>query len=194
MNRRAGRDNAGMLSLCVYCGARSGADPRFHEAARQFGARLAARGIRLVYGGGQAGLMGAVADGALQAGGQVLGIIPRRLVERELGHRGVQELRVVDTMHERKHQMAQAAQAFVALPGGLGTLEELFEAWTWQQLGFHARPIGLLDTAGFQGPLRALLAHLVATGFVAADVVARLHIETDPDALIDRLQADLDRA
>jgi len=134
--------------------------------------------------------MGAVADAALEAGAQVLGIIPRRLVARELGHRGIQELRVVDTMHDRKLQMAQAADAFVALPGGLGTLEELFEVWTWQQLGYHARPIGLLDTAGFYAPLRALVEHTRDAGFVSAEQVAGLRIESEPEALLDRLHAE----
>ncbi len=176
-----------MFSICVYCGSRSGDDPRYAEAARQLGASIGARGFRLVYGGGRAGLMGEVADAALAAGAQVLGVIPRRLVARELGHAGVQELRVVDTMHDRKLQMAEAADAFVALPGGLGTLEELFEVWTWQQLGYHARPIGLLDTAGFYAPLQALLAHTQAAGFVGADQVGRLRVDADPRRLLERL-------
>lgn len=179
-----------MFSLCVYCGSRPGRDPRHAEAARRLGTLIGERGFRLVYGGGHAGLMGAVADAALAAGGQVLGIIPRRLVSRELGHRGIQELRVVDTMHDRKRQMAEAADAFVALPGGLGTLEELFEVWTWQQLGYHARPIGLLDSAGYYAPLRALLAHTTEAGFIDAAQVARLRIDDDAGRLLDRLHAD----
>jgi uncharacterized protein (TIGR00730 family) len=178
-----------MLSLCVYCGSRAGNDPRFAEAASRLGTLIGQRGLRLVYGGGHAGLMGTVADAALAAGAQVLGIIPRRLVGRELGHRGVQELRQVDTMHDRKLQMAEAADAFVALPGGLGTLEELFEAWTWQQLGYHARPIGLLDTAGYYAPLRAMVEQAVAAGFVDAATIARLHVDSDPDRLLARLLA-----
>ena len=179
-----------MFSICVYCGSRTGGDPRYAEGARQLGRLLAERGFRLVYGGGHAGLMGAVADAALAGGGQVLGIIPRRLVARELGHRGIQELRIVDTMHDRKLQMAQAADAFIALPGGLGTLEELFETWTWQQLGYHARPIGLLDTAGFYAPLRTLLSHLGETDFVKPEQIERLRIESDPACLLDRLHAE----
>ncbi len=179
-----------MFSLCVYCGSRDGADPRFADAASRLGTALGERGFRLVYGGGRAGLMGKVADAALAAGGHVLGVIPRRLVDRELGHTGVQELRIVDTMHERKMAMAREADAFVALPGGLGTLEELFEAWTWQQLGYHAQPVGLLDTAGFYAPLRALLAHTQAAGFVGADQVSRLRIDSDPDKLLTRLQGE----
>jgi uncharacterized protein (TIGR00730 family) len=179
-----------MFSLCVYCGSRSGDDPRYAEAARRLGTALGRGGHRLVYGGGHAGLMGAVADATLAAGGQVLGIIPRRLVARELGHQGIQELRVVDTMHERKLQMAQAADAFVALPGGLGTLEELFEVWTWQQLGYHARPIGLLDTAGFYAPLRALLAHTRDAGFVDAKQVSRLRVDAEPERLLETLRVE----
>jgi uncharacterized protein (TIGR00730 family) len=177
-----------MFSLCVYCGSRSGVDPRYAEAAIALGTALGQGGHRLVYGGADIGLMGAVADATLAAGGQVLGIIPRRLVARELGHRGIQELRVVDTMHDRKLQMAQAADAFVALPGGLGTLEELFETWTWQQLGYHARPIGLLDTAGFYAPLLALLAHTRDAGFVDARHVDRLHVDSDPQRLLQTLR------
>jgi uncharacterized protein (TIGR00730 family) len=176
-----------MFSICVYCGARAGNDPRYAEAARQLGRAIGERGFRLVYGGGRAGLMGAVADAALEAGAQVLGVIPRRLVSRELGHRGIQELRVVDTMHDRKLQMAREAGAFVAMAGGIGTLEELFETWTWQQLGYHARPIGLLDTVGFYAPLQALLAHTREAGFVEPETVARLRIDPDPGRLLDRL-------
>jgi len=179
-----------MFSLCVYCGSRHGSDPRFTAAARALGTALGRGGHRLVYGGGHAGLMGEVADATLAAGGQVLGIIPRRLVSRELGHQGITELRVVDTMHERKLQMAQAADAFVALPGGLGTLEELFETWTWQQLGYHARPIGLLDTAGFYAPLREMLAHTHAAGFVDDTHLSRLNVDTDPERLLERLRGE----
>jgi len=171
----------------VYCGSRIGNDPRFAEAARRLGRALGERGFGLVYGGGRAGLMGEVADAALAAGADVLGVIPRRLVARELGHAGVQELRVVDTMHERKLQMAQAADAFIALPGGLGTLEELFEVWTWRQLGYHARPIGLLDTAGYYAPLRALLAHTQSAGFVSGEDIQRLRIDDEPERLLQRL-------
>ena len=179
-----------MFSLCVYCGARDGANPAHLEGARRLGQAIGERGFRLVYGGGHTGLMGAVADATMAAGGQVLGIIPRRLVARELGHPGIQELRVVDTMHDRKLQMAEAADAFVALPGGLGTLEELFEVMTWRQLGYHARPIGLLDTAGFYAPLQALLAHTRAEGFVEAAHLARLRMDSDPRALLRTLHEE----
>ncbi len=179
-----------MFSLCVYCGSRSGADPRYAEAARALGTAIGRGGHRLVYGGGHAGLMGTVADATLAAGGQVLGIIPRRLVARELGHRGIQELRTVDTMHDRKLQMAQAADAFVALPGGLGTLEELFEVVTWQQLGYHDRPIGVLDTAGFYRPLLELLVHIRDAGFVGAAQVERLRVDSAPERLLETLRAE----
>jgi uncharacterized protein (TIGR00730 family) len=179
-----------MFSICVYCGAHPGHDPRHAEAASALGRAIGERGFRLVYGGGRTGLMGAVADAALAAGAQVLGILPRRLMARELAHPGVQELRVVDTMHERKLQMARAADAFVALAGGIGTLEELFETWTWQQLGYHARPIGLLDTAGFQAPLLALLAHLRDAGFTESETVARLRVDSDPQRLLERLRLE----
>ena len=183
-----------MFSICVYCGSRTGNDPRHAEAARHLGTLIGERGFRLVYGGGHAGLMGSVADAALEAGASVLGVIPKRLVARELGHRGVQELRVVDTMHDRKLQMAQAADAFVALPGGLGTLEELFEVLTWRQLGYHAHPIGLLDAAGFQAPLQALLAHMQQAGFVSAGDIARVHVDADPSRLLDKLRAEAEGA
>jgi uncharacterized protein (TIGR00730 family) len=177
-----------MFSVAVYCGSRVGNDPRFGEAAEQLGRAIGVQGWRLVYGGGRAGLMGRLADAVLASGGSVLGVIPRRLMARELGHTGVQELRVVDTMHDRKLQMAQAADAFVALAGGLGTLEELFEVMTWRQLGYHGRPIGLLDTAGFYGPLRALFAHMQSAGFVGAPEIDRLLVDDAPDRLLERLR------
>jgi len=171
-----------MFTVAVYCGSRAGHDPRFAQAAQRLGQALGERGFRLVYGGGRSGLMGQVADAALAAGAQVLGVIPRRLMARELGHTGVQELRVVDTMHERKLQMAQAADAFVALPGGLGTLEELFEVWTWAQLGLHAKPCGLLDTDGFFAPLVGFLDHAAIRALHELDdaVVRRHHQRGQP--------------
>jgi uncharacterized protein (TIGR00730 family) len=179
-----------MFTVAVYCGSRTGHDPRFGQAAQRLGRAIGQRGFRLVYGGGRAGLMGQVADAALAAGAQVLGVIPRRLMARELGHSGVQELRVVDTMHERKLEMAQAADAFLALPGGLGTLEELFEVWTWRQLGYHARPIGLLDVADFYAPLHALLAQVQGAGFVDAVHIERLQVDDDPERLLTRLHEE----
>jgi hypothetical protein len=179
-----------MFAVCVFCGSRSGHDPGHAAAAGRLGAELGAMGGRLVYGGGRAGLMGAVADAALAAGADVVGVIPRRLMARELGHTGVQDLRVVDTMHDRKLEMARAADAFVALPGGLGTLEELFEIWTWRQLGYHDRPIGLLDVAGYWAPLRALIAHAADQGFVDARELERIVVDDDPGRLLQRLHQE----
>ena len=139
------------LSVCVYCGSRTGASPAFEAAARATGALIGRMGWQLVYGGGRAGLMGAVADAALAHGARVVGVIPESLMHRELGHTGLSELHVVQTMHERKRLMAERSDAFLALPGGIGTLEELFEVWTWRQLGYHDKPVGLLNSDGYYG-------------------------------------------
>src|SRR3954449_8956299 len=152
--------------VCVYAGSSAGARPVYAHAARELGALLAARGIGVVYGGGKVGLMGALADAAMAAGGEVTGVIPRALLEREVGHRGVTSLRVVESMHQRKALMADLADAFVALPGGIGTLEELFEVFTWAHLGIHRKPLGVLDVARFYGPLEAMLDHAVEQGFL----------------------------
>ena len=156
---------SGIRRICVYCGANVGARPAYAEAARRLGQFLGERGLGLVYGGGNVGLMGVLADAALLAGAEVIGVIPRALMARELGHQGCTVLRVVETMHERKASMAEFADAFIALPGGLGTLDELFEAMTWAQLGLHQKPIGLLEVDGFFAPLVAYLDH--ATSEVA---------------------------
>lgn len=155
--------------VCVYCGSSPGADPRFREAAAGVGRTLAAEGIGVVYGGGTVGLMGALADAALAAGGEVTGVIPSGLFRREHAHRGVTALYEVSSMHERKQRMAELADGFVALPGGLGTLEELTEVATWAQLGIHAKPVAVLDVAGFWRPLVDLLDHAVAAGFLLAE-------------------------
>ena len=175
------------FSLCVYCGARDGARPEYALAAQQVGQAIGQRGWQLVYGGGNVGLMGKVADAALQAGGRVVGVIPRTLVEREVGHRSLHELHVVETMHERKQMMARRADAFLALPGGLGTLEELFEVWTWRYLGYHDQPIGLLDVHGYWEPLSTFIASTVAQGFVSPGQVDLVVRSADPEALLDRL-------
>jgi uncharacterized protein (TIGR00730 family) len=175
------------FSVCVYCGARPGKDPAYPEAARQMGRLIAQRGWRLVYGGAQVGLMGEVANAALAAGGTVLGVIPERLHSHEIQHPGLSELVVVRTMHERKQRMAQEADAFVALPGGVGTLEELFEIWTWRHIGYHARPIGLLNVAGYYDPLLQFMAHTQAQGFVDAELRAMLCVATAPAPLLDTL-------
>ncbi len=175
--------------ICVYCGSNAGVRPAYAEAARGLGALLGARGLGLVYGGGKVGLMGVLADAALAAGAEVIGVIPRAMVERELAHEGLTELRVVASMHERKALMAELAGAFVALPGGLGTLDELFEAWTWAQLGLHSRPIGLLDVEGFFQPLVAHLDRAVAEGFVRPQHRAMVVIEREAAPLLDRFAA-----
>jgi uncharacterized protein (TIGR00730 family) len=179
----------GAFSVCVYCGSRAGARPEDAAAARALGRSIGERGWRLVYGGGRVGLMGVVADAALQAGAQVVGVIPESLQQREVGHRGLTELHVVDTMHRRKQMMAERANAFVALPGGIGTLEELFEAWTWAQLGYHDQPIGLLDVAGYYSNLLRFLDESVAQGFLDARQRARLYVDADVVRLLDRLHA-----
>jgi len=152
--------------LCVFCGSSAGREPGYRHLAESLARALAERGIGIVYGGASVGLMGALADAALAAGGEVIGVIPQALIEREIGHRGLTELRIVGSMHERKALMAELADGFVALPGGVGTLEELFEVWTWAQLGLHAKPCALLDTDGFYAPLIAFLDHQVKAGFV----------------------------
>jgi uncharacterized protein (TIGR00730 family) len=177
-------------AVCVYCGSSPGSDPAYAAAARAVGRLLAESGRTLVYGGGHVGLMGTVADAALAAGGRVIGVIPRALEEKELAHDGLTELRVVGSMHERKAIMAALADAFLALPGGLGTLEELFETWTWSQLGLHAKPCGLLNVAGFFDPLLAFVDHMVEERFVGSDHRAMLFVGTDPGSLLHRMEAD----
>jgi uncharacterized protein (TIGR00730 family) len=176
-----------LRSVCVYCGASAGHDPAYAQAARAFGQLLGERGLELVYGGGRVGIMGAVADGVLERGGRVTGVIPRALVERELAHEGATELVVVETMHERKAEMERRADAFAALPGGSGTLDELFEIWTWQQLGIHPKPIGLYDVKGYWQPLLACLDHTVREGFMRRQERAMLIVASDGAALLQAL-------
>ena len=178
-----------MQHLCVFCGSATGERPAYAAAARVLGATLARRGIGLVYGGGSIGLMGAVADAVLAAGGSVTGVIPRGLYSAEIAHAGLRDLRVVPSMHERKAVMASLADGFVALPGGLGTFEELLEMLTWLQLGIHRKPVALLDVEGYWRGLRMLLDDAVSAGFVAPDRAAMLLVETDAEALLDRLLA-----
>lgn len=174
-------------SICVYCGSRHGEPPAYTEAAHALGRAIGARGLRLVYGGGNVGLMGEVADAALAAGAPVLGVIPRALLEREIAHHGLTELRVVETMHQRKQLMAEQSDAFIALPGGIGTLEELFEIWTWRQLGYHDQPIGLLNIGGYYDALLKFLDRSVEEGFVSAEVRSLLQIDTDATRLLEAL-------
>jgi uncharacterized protein (TIGR00730 family) len=174
-------------SVCVFCGSSAGNDSRFAQAASEFGALLAREGTTLVYGGGHVGLMGILADAVLANGGKVVGVIPRALWDREVGHRNLTELHVVETMHERKAMMASLADAFVALPGGLGTLEEIFEVWTWAQLGIHDKPVGFLDVDGFYAPLLAFLDHGVDAGFVRAPHRAMAIVDADGASLLQRM-------
>lgn len=177
-----------MQRICVFCGASPGRDPARVELARSVGTGLADRGIGVVYGGGRVGLMGALADAALAAGGEVIGVIPRRLVDRELAHRGLTRLHVVDSLHERKARMAELADGFIALPGGLGTLDELAEVASWAQLNLHAKPIGLLGGT-YWTPLLGWLERAVTESFVTAEHARLLTLDADLDALLARFAA-----
>jgi uncharacterized protein (TIGR00730 family) len=176
-----------LKSIGVFCGSRAGGRPEYQEAAEGLGRLLAERGLRLVYGGGSTGLMGALANAALAGGGHVLGVIPEALATKEVAHFGVTELRVVGSMHARKAMMAEEADAFIALPGGFGTFEELFEIVTWAQLGIHAKPIGLLNVSGFFDGLLQLVEQAITEGFVAASQRDLLVAAETPAALVDRL-------
>ena len=177
-----------LTSVCVFCGSRSGNKPEFAQAAKQLGTALATQGIHLVYGGGQVGLMGLVADAVLNAGGQVTGVIPEFLATRELLHDGLTELRIVPDMHTRKAEMARESAGFIALPGGFGTLEELFEAVTWTQLGVHTKSIGLLNINGFFDPLLDMLDRAIGDGFIDADQRAFLVVDDCPQRLLEQLE------
>jgi hypothetical protein len=176
-------------SVTVYCGSSPGADPAYAEATRTLAKLLASSGIRVVYGGAKLGLMGILADTAMEAGGEVIGVMPQALIDHEIGHRGLSELRVVASMHERKAMMAELADAFIALPGGIGTLEELIEVYTWSQLGLHDKPIGALDVNGFYGPLATLLDVAVEQRFLRAKHREVLIFDADPETLMQRLTA-----
>jgi uncharacterized protein (TIGR00730 family) len=172
------------VRLCVYCGSSSGRQPHFREAAAAFGERLAAEGIALVFGGGHIGLMGVVADAVLANGGEAIGVIPQALVDRELAHGGLSELQVVGSMHERKARMAELSDGFVALPGGAGTMDEMFEQWTWAQLGIHAKPCAFLNVRGYFDPLRAMVETMVGEGFLSREDAGIARFDDDADALI----------
>ena len=176
-------------SLAVFCGSSAGDRPVYADAAADVGRALARRGVRVVFGGGSVGMMGAVADAALAAGGEAVGVIPHGLLAREVGHEGVTALHVVDTMHERKALLAELSDGFVALPGGIGTLEELMEVWTWAQLGIHRKPVGLLNVAGYFDALLAFIDHAVAEGFVRATHRDLLVVANTPEGLFDALAA-----
>ncbi|MGF6183905.1 uncharacterized protein (TIGR00730 family) [Massilia sp. UYP32] len=178
-----------MKTLAVYCGAAHGANPFYADAARALARAMVEHNIALVYGGGKVGLMGMIADEVLRLGGEATGVIPRALVEREVGHAGLTRLFVVKDMHERKAMMSDLSEGFIAMPGGMGTLEELFEMVTWAQLGIHAKPIGLLNVNGFYDGLRAFVRHQVQEGFVRPEHEGLMVAESDPDELIRRLRA-----
>jgi hypothetical protein len=177
-----------MKSVCVFCGSNPGNDPVYAAGATAMGVEIARRGLMLVYGGGAVGLMGIVANAALEAGGTVHGIIPRALREKEIGHNGLTELEVVDTMHTRKARMAELSDGFIAMPGGIGTFEELFEIWTWAQLGIHTKPLAFLNIAGFYDPLATFLDNTVEAGFLKQNHRAMAITDTEPATLLDRME------
>lgn len=178
-----------MKSVCVFCGSSPGNDPVHAEGARAMGTEIARRGLTLVYGGGAVGLMGIVADAALAAGGEVHGVIPRALREKEVGHNGLTRLEVVETMHIRKARMAELSDGFVAMSGGIGTFEEIFEIWTWGQLGIHGKPLGFFNIAGFYDPLAAFLDNTASAGFLRQAHRDMAMTESDPAALLDKMAA-----
>jgi uncharacterized protein (TIGR00730 family) len=178
-----------MQRICVFCGSNPGARADYADAARELAAALVRDGVTLVYGGGRVGLMGVIADEVLRLGGRAIGVIPRPLWQREVGHTALNDIRIVDTMHERKAMMADLADAFIALPGGLGTIEEIFEIWTWAQLGIHAKPIGFLDVAGYYAHLMAFLDHAVNETFIREEIRQVAMVESRADALLRRFAA-----
>ncbi|MEA5097060.1 MAG: TIGR00730 family Rossman fold protein [Burkholderiaceae bacterium] len=178
-----------MKSICVYCGSRSGISEVYAEAARLLARELVQSGISLVYGGGNVGLMGVLADEVLRQGGEVTGVIPKALLEREVGHQGVTRLHIVKDMHERKAMMMDLSDGFIALPGGLGTMEELFEVLTWSQIGLHDKPVGLLNAHGFFDGLLAFLRHLAEQDFLSRKHSALLLVETQPEKLLQRFRS-----
>jgi uncharacterized protein (TIGR00730 family) len=174
-------------SVCVFCGSKSGTEPAYERATRDLGRTLAEKGITLVYGGGRVGLMGVAADAVLEAGGEAIGVIPKALVQREIAHTGLTDLRVVGSMHERKALMSELSEGFVALPGGTGTLEEFFEVLTWAQLGEHRKPCGLLNVDGYYDSLLAVFAHMVAEGFLSEEHRSMILVKTEPVPLLEAL-------
>ena len=177
-----------MKRMCVYCGSSAGKHPEYSESARALGIALAQRGIELVYGGASVGIMGTLADTVLQAGGKVIGVIPEAIANKEVAHKGLSELKVVGSMHERKSQMAELADGFIALPGGFGTLEELFEILTWSQLGFHKKPCALLNIQGYYNSLQLFLEHAVEQQFIKAVHHDMLLVESEPSKLLARME------
>lgn len=182
------------LSICVYCGSRFGNHPEYESAARELGSLVGRNGWQLVYGGGNVGLMGVVADAAIESGARVVGVIPDSLMKREVGHRGLAELHVVQTMHQRKQMMAERADVFVALPGGIGTFEELFEVWTWRQLGYHDKPIGLLNVAGYYDRFLDFMSQTTEDGFLSEQQLKMVQVDTDPTRLLQHLSSLVSQA
>jgi uncharacterized protein (TIGR00730 family) len=177
-----------MKAVCVYCGSSSGAQPLYTQAARAFGHALVEAGLALVYGGGKVGLMGVIADTVMAAGGRAIGVIPELLVDKEVGHAGLTELHVVPDMHQRKKMMADLSDGFVAMPGGAGTLEELFEVFTWSQLGYHRKPVAVFNIGGFYDPLIRMLEHTVHEGFMQQKYLDTLQVDHDPAALLGKMR------
>ena len=178
-----------LRSLCIYCGSSTGVDAAYAAAAREVGAELARRGIEVIYGGAHVGLMGIVADAALAGGGRVIGVIPQQLVRKELAHRHLTALHITSSMHARKAKMAELSEGFVALPGGVGTLEEIFEIWTWAQLGLHGKPVGLLNVGGYYDELVRFVDHATASGFIRPEQRGMLIVEPSITALLARFEA-----
>lgn len=177
-----------MERICVFCGSNRGAREEYADAARAVAAALVRNGVTLVYGGGRVGLMGIVADEVLRLGGRAIGVIPRPLWDREVGHANLTEVRIVETMHERKATMADLSDGFIALPGGLGTLEEIFEIWTWAQLGMHSKPCGFLDVAGYYAPLMHFLDRAVEEAFIRADLRNVAIVDSDPERMLAKFR------
>jgi len=176
------------MKLCVFCGSNTGHDPKYAEAAKQMAAELLRNGIDLVYGGGHVGLMGVIADSVLEGGGKVLGVMPTSLIDKEVGHNGLTEMIAVESMHERKEIMSERSDGFIAMPGGAGTFEEIFEQWTWAQLGFHAKPCTFLNIDGYYDPLIEMVQKSAREGFIKQEHIDMLIFETDPASLIDRIK------
>lgn len=176
-------------NICVFCGASTGNHPIYEEQAKKLGQLIAEKERRLVYGGGNRGLMGTIANAVLEAGGEVFGVIPEKLVEAETAHTGLTHLEIVPDMHTRKFRMSELADGFIAMPGGLGTLEELFEIWTWSQIGYHSKPIGLFDVNNFYTQLTSFLHHIAEEGFVRSSYLATLLNSPDPEVLLQQLDA-----
>lgn len=184
----------GIKRIAVYCGSAEGVDPKFAHAARELGQVMVERELELVYGGGRLGLMGIIADTVIAGGGTAYGVIPRALVDKEVAHTGLTDLYTVTTMHERKAKMTELCDAFICLPGGIGTLDEMFEAWTWNALGYHAQPFALLNVAGFWSPFVEFMAHVSASGFLSQPRLEQMIVADTPDEVINLLDEAAARA